>query len=263
VACRKINSLTEEMYGYGEEFKEETVSEASNKGVGSKAESEISILERFQQMNLIQEKIWSGPFSPLNERVGLAHGVTGDIECGTTDDHMETVKSLSQTMRQMSQGDIPDWVGMLYRNQQAPAPPVLPKYKGRTKRDRLEFMRAYETYLLELENQRRSGFSPYVAPIASCIEEGTLRDLADFYFMKSPIYITEDEWAKYFLDARLPEENFYSVRKSFEEDVENNLRLKLTYGDAESCLAIYRRDLDTLLEKHNLYFLCGWKTLKG
>jgi hypothetical protein len=95
-------------------------------------------------------------------------------------------------------------------------------------------MRAYKTYLLKLENQRRSGFTPYVAPLASCIEEGTLRDLADFYFQKSPVQITEEEWVKYFLDARLPEGNFYSVRRSFEEDVEKNLRLKLSYGDAES-----------------------------
>jgi hypothetical protein len=61
------------------------------------------------------------------------------------------------------------------------------------------------------------------------------------------------------LDARLPEGNFYSVRRSFEEDVEKNLRLKLSYGDAESCVAIYRRDLDTLLEKHNLYYYMQMK----
>jgi hypothetical protein len=126
---KKKLPATEEMYGYGEEFKEETASEASNKGVGSKAESEISILERFQQMNLIQEKIWPGPFSPLNERVGLAQGVTGDIEGGTPDIHMETVKSLSQTMRQMSQGDIPDWVGMLYRTNKR----LRPQYRPSTR----------------------------------------------------------------------------------------------------------------------------------
>jgi hypothetical protein len=124
---------------------------------------------------------------------------------GNQDVHMETVNPLLQTMK--NEG-IPDWVAMLYRSQQQPTTPEPPKYKGRTKKDRLEFMRAYETYLLKLENQRMSGFTPNVAPLASCIEEGTLRHLSDYYFQKSPVQITEERMGEVFFGCSIARRKF-------------------------------------------------------
>jgi hypothetical protein len=73
----------------GEEVKEEADSEGS----------ESSLLNRFQRMNLVAERIWPGPFSPLSERQRGGQEEIKSSNMGNQDVHMETVNPLLQTMK--------------------------------------------------------------------------------------------------------------------------------------------------------------------
>eukprot|EP00644_Phytophthora_capsici_P010646 jgi/Phyca11/104689/e_gw1.9.784.1 len=84
--------------------------------------------------------------------------------------------------------------------------PVPPLYRGSSKREKRDFMDSYMVYRRRVDALNQgSQTRVFVMPIGACIEQSTLVRICRFELFKPEEQVSEDDWRRYFLDARQPD----------------------------------------------------------
>eukprot|EP00644_Phytophthora_capsici_P005005 jgi/Phyca11/96467/e_gw1.1.465.1 len=112
--------------------------------------------------------------------------------------------------------------------------PVPPLYRGSSKEEKREFMDSYMVYKRRVDALNRGTQTQvFVMPIGACIEQSTLVRICRFELFKPETTVTEDDWKRYFLDARVPD---YTAYKQLDVAM-RGLAVDVQLQDAESRLS--------------------------
>ncbi|ETO66687.1 hypothetical protein F444_16229 [Phytophthora nicotianae P1976] len=81
--------------------------------------------------------------------------------------------------------------------------PVPPLYRGSSKQEKRDFMDSYMVYKRRVDALNQGTQTQvFVMPIGACIEQSTLVRICRFELFKPEATVTEEDWKRYFLDAR-------------------------------------------------------------
>ncbi|KAG1707152.1 hypothetical protein DVH05_026348 [Phytophthora capsici] len=90
--------------------------------------------------------------------------------------------------------------------------PVPPLYRGSSQQEKRDFMDSYMVYRRRVDALHQgSQTRVFAMPIGACIKQSTLVMICRFELFKPEEQVSEDDWRRYFLDARRP--NFLAYQQ--------------------------------------------------
>ncbi|KAE8972838.1 hypothetical protein PF011_g25491 [Phytophthora fragariae] len=109
--------------------------------------------------------------------------------------------------------------------------PVPPIYRGSSKKEKQGFMDSYMVYKRRVDALNQATQTQvFVMPIGACIVQSTLVRICRFELFKQESQVSEDDWKRYFLDARHPD---YFAYQQLDVAM-GTLAVVITLQDAES-----------------------------
>ncbi|ETN07653.1 hypothetical protein PPTG_12995 [Phytophthora nicotianae INRA-310] len=112
--------------------------------------------------------------------------------------------------------------------------PVPPLNRGSSKQEKRDFMDSYMVYKRRVDALNQGTQTQvFVMPIGACIEQSTLVRICRFELFKPEATVTEEDWKRYFLDARNAD---FTAYKQLDVAV-RGLTVDVQLQDAKSCMS--------------------------